>query len=148
MQHFGNKEKLFAAAAATTTDVNAITMASSSDLVATAIAHVFADYEDGEHHGQAIALLRGSMTNATAAEIVRTEIMGKAQAAIAESIDGDDAALRAALLNACTLGLAISRYLLKVHPLVEASPDEISSILSPALQRIVEAQAEGPPSQP
>jgi hypothetical protein len=53
----------------------------------------------------------------------------------------DDAALRAALLNACILGLTISRYLLEDAVLKNATPDDIRRILEPALRAIVHNSA-------
>lgn len=64
--------------------------------------------------------------------------MRKTQAQVARTIGGDDAALRAAVLNACTLGLTVSRYLLEVSVLADASHDDIERILVPALQAITE----------
>lgn len=50
-----------------------------------------------------------------------------------------DAALRAALLVACTLGLTLSRYLLDVPVLADATAADLHRALGPALRALVDA---------
>jgi hypothetical protein len=64
--------------------------------------------------------------------------MGAAQERVASTIGGPDAALRAALLNACVLGLTISRYLVGVPAVADATAADLERVLRPALERLVE----------
>jgi AcrR family transcriptional regulator len=137
MQHFGSKDGLFAAAALSTVDANALVDAEHDDLARVALAHVFADFEDPDRRASAVALLRSSLTHPAARQVLRDEVMGPIQAKVARTIGGDDAALRAAVLNASTLGLTIARYLLEDAVLAEASPDDLERIMRPALRAIV-----------
>jgi AcrR family transcriptional regulator len=138
MQHFGNKDGLFAAAALSTVDTDSLVQAEPDDLVRVSLAHIFADFEDPDRRAGAVALLRSCLTHPVALEVLRDEVMGPTQAQVARSIGGDDAALRAAVLNACTLGLTIARYLLEDPVLSEASRDDLERVMGPALRAVVE----------
>jgi AcrR family transcriptional regulator len=138
MQHFGNKDGLFAAAALSTVDTDSLVQAEPDDLVRVSLAHIFVDFEDPDRRAGAVALLRSCLTHPVALEVLRDEVMGPTQAQVARSIGGDDAALRAAVLNACTLGLTIARYLLEDPVLSEASRDDLERVMGPALRAVVE----------
>jgi AcrR family transcriptional regulator len=137
MQHFGSKEALFAAAARATVDVEPLVQAERGELPRIALEHVFADFEDPGRRAGAAALLRSCLTHPTAQQVVRDEVMGATQSNVARTIGGEDAELRAAVLNACTLGLTIARYLLEDPVLAKASHDDLERVMGPALRAIV-----------
>lgn len=136
MQHFGSKDRLFAAAALSTVDTDSLVQATQGDLAQMALEHIFADFEDPERRAGAVALLRSCLTHPVARQVLRDEVMGKTQAQVARTIGGEDAALRAAVLNASTLGLTIARYLLEDPVLAGASQGDIERVMLPALQAI------------
>ncbi|GAA0581624.1 TetR family transcriptional regulator [Kribbella sandramycini] len=136
MQLFGNKERLFAAAAGSSAAVDQLVDASLEDLPAAAAAHLFAGFEDPDRRAAAEALLRSSLTHDQAGAVLRDQVMAPAQAAVAATIGGEDGELRAAVLNACTLGVAISRYLLRDPVLAGATSEQLESVLEPALRAI------------
>jgi AcrR family transcriptional regulator len=138
MQHFGSKAALFGAAARWTVPVDDLVLADRSELARAAVQHVL-DAFDADHRDAAEALLRSSLTHPAAAELLRDEVIAPAQERVADTIGGPDAALRSALLNACTLGLAISRYLLAVPALADADPSDIRRILVPALESLADS---------
>ncbi|ADB31068.1 transcriptional regulator, TetR family [Kribbella flavida DSM 17836] len=137
MQHFGAKERLFAAAVESTVDVSSLVHATTQELPAVALRHVFEGFEDVESRSSAEALLRNCLTHPEAMALLRDDVMGQTQAAVAATIGGDDAELRAAVLNACTLGITLARYLLEVPALADAGRDDLHRVLGPALQAIV-----------
>jgi AcrR family transcriptional regulator len=137
MQYFGSKDGLFVAAALSTVDTESLVQADRDELPRMALEHIFADFEDSDRRVSAIALLRSAFTHPTARQVLRDKVMAETQSRVARTIGGDDAALRAALLNACTLGLTISRYLLEDAVLKNATADDIRRILEPALRAIV-----------
>lgn len=137
MQLFGTKERLFSAAAASSVELEALARASGSDLAQLAAAHLFADFEDPERRGSAEALLRSCLTHPAAGEAVRDQVMAPAQAVVAATIGGEDGELRAAMLNACTLGVTIARYLLRDPVLSAADREDVERILRPALAAII-----------
>lgn len=143
MQHFGSKDGLFAAAARSTVEHQELVDATAEQLAHAALQHVLAAYEDPQRRESAVALLRSSLTHPAALTVLRDEVIDPAQASVAQTIAGPDAELRAALLNACTLGLTIARYILQIPALMQASPDDLERVLEPALHAIVT-----PPSSP
>ncbi|MFC9688871.1 TetR family transcriptional regulator [Kribbella sp. NPDC056951] len=137
MQLFGTKERLFSEAASSGVDLQTLTGAATGGLAAAAAAHLFADFEDPDRREGAAALLRSSLTHPAAGAALRDQVMSPAQAAVASTIGGADGELRAAVLNACTLGVTIARYLLQDPVLAGADRADVERILQPALQSIV-----------
>jgi len=138
MQNFGSKEALFAAAARWSTPVDELVGATRTELPQAALDHVLVAFEDPERRAAAEALLRSCLTHPAAQAVLRDEVMGAAQERVASTIGGPDAALRAALLNACVLGLTISRYLVGVPAVADATAADLERVLRPALERLVE----------
>lgn len=138
MQNFGSKEALFAAVARWGTPVDGLLGATRTELPQAALDHVLDVFDDPERRAAAEALLRSCLTHPAAGAAVREQVMGPTQERVAATIGGPDAALRAAVLNACVLGLTISRYLLAVPAVADATPADLDRVLRPALQRLVE----------
>ncbi len=139
MQHFRSKEGLFAAVARWSVPVEDLGRASREDIPHVALRHVLDVFEDAAQRSGAEALLRSSLTHAGAGDVMREQVIGEPLARLGDAIGGPDAALRAALLNACTVGLTVSRYLLGIPALVEADPADLERVLVPALRALVEA---------
>ncbi|NKY34611.1 TetR/AcrR family transcriptional regulator [Nocardia speluncae] len=140
MQLFGNKEQLFSAAAHASIDIRPLVEAPVADLPKASAAHLFSGFEDPIRRDSSEALLRSCLTHPTAGQILLDQVMAPAQSTVAATIGGDDAELRAAVLNACTLGVTIARYLLKVPAIAQADRGDLERILEPALRALVEAQ--------
>ncbi|MBP2371242.1 TetR/AcrR family transcriptional regulator [Pseudonocardia parietis] len=138
MQNFGSKEALFAAAARWSTPLDGLVAAGRTELPQAALEHVLDTFEDPERRAAAEALLRSCLTHPAAQAVLRDQVMGAAQQRVASTIGGPDAALRAALLNACVLGLTISRYLVEVPAVADATATDLERVLRPALERLVE----------
>lgn len=138
MQNFGNKDRLFAAAARWSVPVDQLTGATREELPHAALQHVLDAFENADQRLEAEALLRSAFTHPTARDLLRDQVMGQAQGPVAATIGGGDGELRAALLNACTLGLTISRYLIGTPAIVDANPADLHRILGPALSAIVD----------
>ncbi|GAA1604652.1 TetR family transcriptional regulator [Kribbella sancticallisti] len=141
MQLFGNKEQLFSTAATSGIDLQALTSATADNLAEAAAAHLFADFEDPERRTAAEALLRSCLTHPAAAAALREQVMAPAQSAVAATIGGDDSELRAAVLNACTLGVTIARYLLRDPVLADADRQDLERVLRPALEAVIAANS-------
>jgi AcrR family transcriptional regulator len=143
MQYFGSKDALFAEAVRATVDVEGLVRGERHELPRLALEHVFADFEDPARRAGAAALLRSCLTHPVAKEVLRDQVMGEAQSSVARTIGGEDAALRAAALNACTLGLTIARYLLQDPELAQASRADLERVMGPALRVIVDPGLDG-----
>ena len=79
-----------------------------------------------------LALLRSMLTNPEAAGAASTAI-ARYQAQIAQAIPGDNADLRAAIISAITLGITVSRHLIKSDELATADPAQVIRLLRPCV---------------
>jgi AcrR family transcriptional regulator len=79
-----------------------------------------------------LTLLRSMLTNPEAASAASAAIT-RYQAQIAQAIPADDANLRAAIISAITLGITVSRHLIKSDELASADPAQVISLLRPCM---------------
>jgi AcrR family transcriptional regulator len=79
-----------------------------------------------------LALLRSMLTSPEAAGAVSAAVT-RYQAQIAQAIPTDDAGLRAAIISAITLGVTVSRHLIKSDELATADPAQVISLLRPCM---------------
>jgi AcrR family transcriptional regulator len=79
-----------------------------------------------------LALLRSMLTNPEAATAASDGI-ARYQAQIAQAIPAGDAGLRAAVITAVTLGITVSRHLIKSGELATADPAQIVDLLRPCM---------------
>jgi AcrR family transcriptional regulator len=79
-----------------------------------------------------LALLRSMLTNPEAASAASAGI-ARHQAQIAQAIPAGDADLRAAVITAITLGITVSRHLMKAGELATADPAQVVALLRPCV---------------
>jgi AcrR family transcriptional regulator len=79
-----------------------------------------------------LTLLRSMLTNPEAASAASAAIT-RYQAQIAAAIPAPDADLRAALISAVTLGITVSRHLIKSDELAGADPARVIELLRPCM---------------
>jgi hypothetical protein len=79
-----------------------------------------------------LALLRSMLTNPEAASAASAGI-ARYQAQIAQAVPADDADLRAAIISAITLGITVSRHLIKSDELAIADPEQVIRLLRPCM---------------
>jgi AcrR family transcriptional regulator len=135
MRYFGNKEKLFAAAANFNLRLPDLRLL-PCDRIGAALVEHFVERWEADDTFQ--ALIRSAVTNEAAAKKVRAVLSGQVGPAIA-SISGDPAraALRAGLVSSQILGMALCRYVLRLPPVVAMSRADVVEWLGPTLQRYV-----------
>jgi AcrR family transcriptional regulator len=140
MQNFGSKEELFAAAVRWNVPIDELVTADLDQLPRTALRHVLDTFENDETRPASEALLRSCLTHPAAQGIMRDQVMRDALAGLAATIGGPDAELRAAMVNALTVGLTISRYLLAVPAAAGADPADLERVLTPALRALIDPE--------
>jgi hypothetical protein len=91
-----------------------------------------------------LALLRSMLTNPEAASAASAGI-ARYEAQIAQAIPADDAGLRAAIISAITLGITVSRHLIKSDELATADPAQVIRLLRPC---VLSLTARPDPSRP
>ncbi|MGH3845738.1 MAG: hypothetical protein ACRDS0_30575, partial [Pseudonocardiaceae bacterium] len=92
-----------------------------------------------------LALLRSMLTNPEAASAASAGI-ARYEAQIAQAIPAGDADLRAAIISAITLGITVSRHLIKSDELATADPAHVIELLRPCMHALAaRPDHSGPP---
>lgn len=135
MRYFGNKEKLFAAAAdfdLRLPDLGALPLARVGS---TLVEHFIDRWESDDTF---MALLRAAITNELAAKRVRAVLAGQVAPAIAK-LSGEPAlaGMRAGLVASQILGLALCRYVLRLPPVAAMSRADVVGWVGPTVQRYI-----------
>jgi AcrR family transcriptional regulator len=134
MRYFGNKEKLFAAAADFDLRLPDPAAVPRNRVGAVLVGHFVDRWEADDTF---MALLRAAATHEAAAKRVRG-VLGKQVAPLILALAGGDRVeVRSALVASQMLGLALCRYVLCLPPLVAMSRDDLVEWLAPTVQRYV-----------
>ena len=131
MRYYGNKERLFAAAAEFDLRLPDLTGV-AADEVATALVGHFLNRWEGDE--TLTALLRAGVTNPAAAERMR-EIFAAQLKPVVERLAPDEPELRAGLVATQILGLALCRYIVKLPPVVAMERSEIIAWTVPTVRQ-------------
>ena len=91
-----------------------------------------------------LALFRSMLTNPEAASAASAGI-ARYEAQIAQAIPADDADLRAAIISAITLGITVSRHLIKSDELATADPAQVIRLLRPCVLSLAASPDHGGP---
>jgi AcrR family transcriptional regulator len=139
MHYFGSKQELYRRVidAAPVPEVSG-TPAEAAEQILTALADRLAS-----PNVASLALLRSMLTNPEAATAARAGI-ARYEAQIAQAIPAADADLRAALISAITLGVTVSRHLIKSDELATADPAQVISLLRPCVLSLAARSGGGP----
>ncbi|MER5746245.1 TetR family transcriptional regulator [Streptomyces sp. NPDC059913] len=139
MRYFGNKEALFVAASAIELRLPPLGSLPAKHVGAVLVGH-FLDRWEGDE--VLTAMLRVGVTNEAGAERVRqifTEQIGTVTAGVCPV--PAEAEGRAALVASQILGMALTRYVLRIAPAVEMSREEVIAWLAPTVQRYLTAES-------
>jgi AcrR family transcriptional regulator len=138
MHYFGSKQELFRRV------IEAAPVPEVSEAPGQAAEQILAGLADrlANEPVASLTLLRSMLTNPEAASAASAAIT-RYQAQIAAAIPADDADLRAALISAVTLGITVSRHLIKSDELAGADPARVSEQLRPCMLSLA-ASAEDP----
>jgi AcrR family transcriptional regulator len=144
---FGTKERLFAAAMRLPVVPGELVAAAldpagrgqGKSLGEHMIRTVLGAWDVPEVRATFLGLLRSAVTSEQAIgmlrEFVTESILGRLAGAAAPGVAGDDAQFRAALVASQVLGLALTRYVLRLGPLAEAGTDDLAAAIGPTLER-------------
>jgi AcrR family transcriptional regulator len=132
MRYFGNKEKLFAAAAEFDLRLPDLTKLPREEVGAALTNHFLDRWEDDE---SLKALLRASVTNEAAATRMRQLFADQLGPAIMRLADPTTAPTRAGLVATQALGFALCRYVLALPPVADLTREEAVGWLGPTITR-------------
>jgi AcrR family transcriptional regulator len=140
MHYFGSKQELYRRVidAAPVPEVSG-TPAEAAEQILTALADRLAS-----PNVASLALLRSMLTNPEAATAASAGI-ARYEAQIAQAIPADDADLRAALISAITIGITVSRHLIKSDELATADPAQVIRLLRPCVLSLAARPGENSP---
>jgi AcrR family transcriptional regulator len=137
MRYYGNKDKLFAAAAEFDLKFPDFAGTDRTQVGRSLVGHFLERWEGDE---ALVILLRSSATNGEAAQRMQ-EIFGtQLQPLVARLVPPGQSGVRAGLIATQILGMALCRFVLRLPPVVEMTPDEVVGWLGPTIQRYL-----GPP---
>ena len=136
MRYYGNKDKLFAAAAEFDLKFPDFADTDRAQLGRSLVRHFLERWEGDD---ALVILLRSSTTNGEAAQRMRqifgTQLQPLVSAFLSGQVPASEAATRAGLIATQIMGLALCRFVLRLPPVVEMSRDEVVEWLGPTIQR-------------
>jgi AcrR family transcriptional regulator len=131
MRYYGNKDKLFAAAAEFHLAFPDFAGTDPTQVGSSLVRHFLERWEDEA----LVILLRSSATNAEAAQRMQ-EIFGtQLQPLVASFVPASEAGVRAGLIATQILGMALCRFVLRLPPVASMTRDEVVEWLGPTIQR-------------
>jgi AcrR family transcriptional regulator len=138
IHYFGSKEGLFVAATGMPTNLLDVFAGFAELPVPDRVQALVRGYlymvDSDASRNAIIALVRSAVSNEKAAAMLREFMAAQLLPVIADLTDESDARLRASLIAAQLIGMAMLRHVIKVEPLAKATPDEIVSLITPAVE--------------
>ena len=136
MRYYGNKAQLFAAAVDVDLRLPDVAGIPRDRLGETLVAHFIKRWEGDPADDALLTLLRSAATDDTAASRLRDIFAAQvAPVALAVCPDPAEAALRAGLVATQMLGLALCRQILRLPPVVAATPSTLVAQVGATVQR-------------
>ncbi len=128
MHYFGSKQELFRRV------IEAAPVPGVSGAPGQAAEEILAALADrlASEPTASLTLLRSMLTNPEAASAASVAA-ARYEAQIAQAIPASDASLRAAIISAITLGVMVSRHLIKSDELATADPAQVIGLLRPCI---------------
>ena len=137
IRYFGSKEGLFARATAFDLKLPDLSAIAKADIGSTLVGHFVDVWEGALSNGSLISLLRAAASNEDAANAVRTIFGGQVVPMLARVVPPAELPMRAGLVATQIMGLAATRYILKVPPVVAMDRAQLVRLLGPTMQRYV-----------
>lgn len=135
MRYFGNKEGLFAAAVDVDLQLPDLRQVARSDLGRVLTEHFIARWEGELSDDVLVLLLRSAVTNEQAAAKLRTVFREQVAAVLVPVVDPAESQRRAGLVTSQMLGLALTRYLLRIPGLADRPAAEVAGDIGPTIQK-------------
>lgn len=139
--YFGSKDQVFVAAMELPLDPGVIAervAAGDRDGVGERLARLAVSlWETPDVRERLIGLLRAAATNEEFATLFRGFAAKALVGRVAGLLGGVDAELRMEMAISQIVGLAMTRYVIRVEPIASADPEVLVALLAPALQRLL-----------
>ncbi|WP_369382769.1 TetR/AcrR family transcriptional regulator [Streptomyces sp. cg36] len=134
MRYFGNKEQLFDTALAIDLRLPALTEVEPAALAGVMVRHFLDRWEGDPSDDALLVLLRSAVTNERAAGRLHDIFASQVGPVLASALGPDAAARAGGLVASQLLGLAVTRYLLKLPEVVALTREQIIETFTPAIR--------------
>ncbi len=139
IHYFGTKEALFTEATGLPVRLSELFAGLDAESLresAETLVRFYLQFVDSDQSRNAIlALVRSAVSNEKAAAMLREFMTAELLPVIARLTGHPDARLRACLVAAQLIGIAMMRHVLRLDPLARASADEIVALVAPVIER-------------
>jgi len=139
IHYFGTKEGLFVAATGLPVGLSELFANVAAlplhDCVQALVRGYLQLVDSDKSRNAILALVRSAVSNDKAAAMLREFLTAELLPVIARLTGHPDAHLRASLVAAQLIGIATLRHVIRLEPLVRASPDEIVTLATPAIEQ-------------
>lgn len=138
--YFGTKQEMFVTVMAPTTSGPAAiaqVLEGDPEMIGVRLAHFFVSMLENKTTGRIIVgLIRATSSEPLAAAMLKNVLARPILHVFkTAAVLDEQAEIRASLVQSQLLGLVTSRYILKMPPLVTATPEELVQYLGPTIQR-------------
>jgi AcrR family transcriptional regulator len=137
MRYFGNKEKLFAAAAEFDLSLPDFDVDDPDAAAAQLVEHFLQRWESDD---ALVVLLRSSTTNTEAAQRMQDIFVTQLAPVVAKRVPPERAAECAGLIATQMLGLAMCRFVLQLAPVVAMSRTDLIANIGPTIQSYLDGR--------
>jgi AcrR family transcriptional regulator len=138
IHYFGTKEGLFTAATGLPTGLSELFAGQQGQTLrdfAESLARSYLGFVDSDESRNAIlALVRSAVSNENAAAMLREFLAAELLPVIASRTGHENAPLRAGLVAAQLMGVAMLRHVVRLDPVARATPDEIVALVAPVIE--------------
>lgn len=144
VHYYGNKAGLFEASLELPVDPDLVVAAlldgDPADLGSRLVQTFLGVWDATPGQGPMLALLRGAVTHEDSAGMLRELLQRRLIRPVVDGIGADRPDVRAALVASQMVGLALTRYVLRLEPLASAVPVSVISWIGPTVQRYLTGQ--------
>lgn len=139
MRYFGSKDRLFAAAVDIDLKLPELNGIDPAHRGVALVKHFLEIWEGSDSAPVLTVLLRSAASTEMAAEKLRDIFASQVLPTLSLSDEPDKAIKRAGLISTQLLGLALSRYILKLPPVVGMSHEEITASVGSVIQEYLQS---------
>jgi AcrR family transcriptional regulator len=138
IHYFGTKEGLFTAATGLPTGLSEVFAGQEGQTLrdfAESLTRSYLRFVDSDQSRNAIlALVRSAVSNEKAAAMLREFLAAELLPVIASRTGHENAPLRAGLVAAQLMGVAMLRHVVRLDPVARATADEIVALVAPVIE--------------
>jgi AcrR family transcriptional regulator len=139
IHYFGTKEGLFTEATGFPVRLSELLSdldgATTREAAQTLVRGYLQVVDSDQSRNAILALIRSAVSNEKAATMLREFLTAELLSSLAAMSDFPNAPLRASLVAAQLVGIAMLRHVVRVEPVAKASPDEIVELVAPVIER-------------